>query len=105
VQVVTFPYDILSDTVDDVAAEMQKQFKLSDTDCEIAASSMRQVMALQVSLQHSRRRDALAYHDTPVPVAQCSITCHERNVREAHVWATASDFLRHGSSSRGYAAK
>jgi hypothetical protein len=51
-QVLSFPYDIYMDTIDDVAGEMQKQFALSDTDKEIAASSMREVMALQVSPAH-----------------------------------------------------
>lgn len=44
----TFPYDINHDTVDAVAGEMQEQFSLSDTDCELVASAMREVIAQQV---------------------------------------------------------
>eukprot|EP01025_Chloroclados_australasicus_P016992 TRINITY_DN18672_c0_g2_i5.p1 TRINITY_DN18672_c0_g2~~TRINITY_DN18672_c0_g2_i5.p1 ORF type:complete len:209 (-),score=31.43 TRINITY_DN18672_c0_g2_i5:507-1058(-) len=43
--VLQFPFDVRRDTVDGVAMEMQEQFQLSETDTELAASTMREVIA------------------------------------------------------------
>jgi Oxidative-stress-responsive kinase 1 C-terminal domain len=47
-QVLSFPYDINKDTVEAVADEMQDQFSLSNTDKELVASAMREVIGRQV---------------------------------------------------------
>lgn len=45
-QVLTFPYDLVHDTVDKVINEMQEQpIPLTTTDLELLASAMREVIA------------------------------------------------------------
>lgn len=45
-QVLTFPYDLVHDTVDRVISEMQEQqLQLTATDLELVASAMREVLA------------------------------------------------------------
>lgn len=46
VQVLTFPYDLVHDTVDKVISEMQEQhLQFTATDLELVASAMREVIA------------------------------------------------------------
>lgn len=45
-QVLTFPYDLEHDTVDMVVGEMREQkIQLTETDLELVASAMREVIA------------------------------------------------------------